>query len=82
MVVGIIFLSLYPERRTQPILRKLKLKEMTRNDYKTKAYDFGMFNAWKGNVGLYFNQKDCRAMKKFLGIDIRDLNIRQLWEIL
>lgn len=43
-----------------------------------KIKDFGEFNNWKGCIGLYFNQKDIRPLKKLgitTGTSIKDAYI-------
>lgn len=51
---------------------------------KGKIYNIGIFNKWKGFIGLYFTNKELRQIAKETGIkykEVENYTLRQIYEM-
>ena len=57
--------SLYFVLQYEYIFISLQAKTNKYKIMKEKIKDFGEFNGWRGCMGLYFNTKELRPLKKY-----------------
>lgn len=43
----------------------MKKNQKTRSEFIEKVNSFGVFNGWKGFIGLYFTKAEVMQMKKY-----------------